>query len=76
VSNKIDQLVPTVSAEAQSAGHLFLGGTAPEKMFFDKGGLPQATQPAYKFKSAPYVSLGDVATVSFFEQMAQYPNCN
>lgn len=64
------QLVPTVSTETQSAGHLFLGGTAPEKGFFDKGGLPQATQPSYKFKSAPYTSLGDLATVSFFEQMA------
>jgi 5-methylcytosine-specific restriction endonuclease McrA len=64
------QLVPTVSAEAQSAGHLFLGGTAPEKGFFDKGGLPLATQPSYKYKSAPYTSLGDLATVSFFEQMA------
>lgn len=64
------QLVPTTSTEAQSAGHLFLGGTAPEKGFFDKGGLPQATQPSYKFKSAPYTSLGDLATVSFFEQMA------
>lgn len=64
------QLVPTTSTEAQSSGHLFLGGTAPEKGFFDKGGLPQATQPSYKFKSAPYTSLGDLATVSFFEQMA------
>lgn len=64
------QLVPTVSTETQSAGHLFLGGTAPEQGFFEKGGLPQAKQPSYKFKSAPYTSLGDVANVSFFEQMA------
>ncbi len=64
------QLIPTVSTEAQSAGHLFLGGTAPEKGFFEKGGLPQATQPSYKFKSAPYTSLGDTVNVSFFEQMA------
>lgn len=63
------QLVPTVSAGAESAGHLFLG-TDPEDGFFDKGGLPTATLPSYKFKSAPYVSLGDVVTVSFFEQMA------
>jgi len=68
-SNKTDQLIPTVSAEAESSGHLFLG-TAPESGFFDKGGLPTATLPSYKFKSAPYVSLGDVVTVSFFEQMA------
>lgn len=63
------QLVPTVSAGAESSGHLFLG-TDPEDGFFDKGGLPTATLPSYKFKSAPYVSLGDVVTVSFFEQMA------
>jgi hypothetical protein len=65
------QLTPTVSAEAQSAGHLFLGGTAPEKAFFAKGGLPLATAPSYVYKSAPYVSVGDLATVSFFEQMAR-----
>lgn len=63
------QLVPTTSAGAESTGHLFLG-TEPESGFFDKGGLPTATLPSYKFKSAPYVSLGDVVTVSFFEQMA------
>lgn len=63
------QLTPTVSAGAESTGHLFLG-TDPEDGFFDKGGLPTATLPSYKFKSAPYVSLGDVVTVSFFEQMA------
>jgi hypothetical protein len=64
------QLIPTISAGAQSAGHLFLGGTAPEDAFFAKGGLPTATQPSYVYKSAPYVSVGDLATVSFFEQMA------
>jgi len=63
------QLVPTTSTGAESAGHLFLG-TDPESGFFDKGGLPTASLPSYKFKSAPYVSLGDVVTVSFFEQMA------
>ena len=63
------QLVPTVSAGAESTGHLFLG-TNPESGFFDKGGLPTATLPSYKYKSAPYISLGDVVTVSFFEQMA------
>lgn len=63
------QLVPTVSTGAESTGHLFLG-TDPESGFFDKGGLPTATLPSYKFQSAPYVSLGDVVTVSFFEQMA------
>lgn len=64
------QLVPTTSTGAQSSGHLFLGGTEPESGFFEKGGLPIAKQPKYKFKSAPYTSLGDLATVSFFEQMA------
>ena len=63
------QLIPTVSGGAESAGHLFLG-TNPESGFFDKGGLPTATLPSYLYKSAPYVSLGDVVTVSFFEQMA------
>ena len=63
------QLVPTVSAGAESTGQLFLG-TNPESGFFDKGGLPTATLPSYLYKSAPYVSLGDVVTVSFFEQMA------
>lgn len=64
------QLVPTVSTGSQSAGQLFLGGTNPEAGFFDKGGLPVATNPSYKYLSAPYTSLGDLATVSFFEQMA------
>lgn len=64
------QLIPTVSTGADSTGHLFLGGTAPEQGFFEKGGLPQATQPTYKFRSAPYTSLGDTVNVSFFEQMA------
>lgn len=64
------KLVPTVSGGAQSSGHLFLGGTKPEDAFFDKGGLPTGTAPSYKYMSAPYVSLGDLATVSFFEQMA------
>jgi len=59
-----------VSAGAQSTGHLFLGGTTPEEAFFEKGGLPQAKQPKYKFKSAPYTQIGDLATVSFFDQMA------
>jgi len=64
------QLTPTTSTETQSVGHLFLGGTVPEKGFFEKGGLPQGTQPSYKFRSAPYTSLGDTVNVSFFEQMA------
>jgi len=58
------QLVPTSHPEG-----LFLG-TQPSKGFFERGGLPDAQTPAYKFVSAPYTSLGDVATVSFFEQMA------
>lgn len=64
------KLIPTVSAGAQSTGHLFLGGTNPEGGFFEKGGLPQATQPSYKHVSAPYTSLGDLVNVSFFDQMA------
>ena len=64
------QLIPTISTGPDSTGHLFLGGTAPEQGFFEKGGLPQATQPKYKFRSAPYTSLGDTVNVSFFEQMA------
>lgn len=64
------QLIPVTSTGALSATHLFLGGTSPDQGFFQKGGLPEAVQPSYKFKSAPYVSLGDLVTVSFFEQMA------
>jgi len=58
------KLVPTSASEG-----LFLG-TNPAAGFFDKGGLPTATTPSYKFVSAPYTSLGDVVTVSFFDQMA------
>lgn len=58
------QLVPTVATEG-----LFLG-TAPSNAFFERGGLPTATQASYKYKSAPYVSLGDMIVVSFFDQMA------
>jgi len=58
------KLVPTSQPEG-----LFLG-TAPSDGFFPKGGLPAATTPSYKFVSAPYTSLGDVVTVSFFDQMA------
>jgi len=58
------RLVPTTAAEG-----LFLG-TNPAKGFFEKGSLPDATTPNYKFLSAPYTSLGDVVTVSFFDQMA------
>jgi len=58
------QLTPTVATEG-----LFLG-TAPSNAFFERGGLPNATQASYKYKSAPYVSLGDMIVVSFFDQMA------
>ena len=64
------QLVPVSSTGSLSSGHLFLGGTSPDQGFFPKGGLPDAVQPTYKYKSAPYSSLGDLVTVSFFEQMA------
>ncbi len=60
------KLVPTSQAEG-----LFLG-TAPSDGFFPKGGLPAASTPAYKFVSAPYTSLGDVVTVSFFDRTASY----
>ena len=58
------KLVPTSSSEG-----LFLG-TNPTNGFFERGGLPSASTPDYKFVSAPYTSLGDVVTVSFFDQMA------
>ena len=58
------QLNPTSATEG-----LFLG-TAPSNAFFERGGLPNASQASYKYKSAPYVSLGDMITVSFFDQMA------
>lgn len=58
------QVVPTVTAQGN-----FLG-TSPVNGFFARGGLPTATQPSYRFLSAPYVSLGDIAEVTFFEQMA------
>jgi len=58
------KLVPTSSADG-----LFLG-TDPASGFFERGGLPTATTPSYKFVSAPYTSLGDTVTVSFFDQMA------
>jgi len=58
------QLAPTSATEG-----LFLG-TAPSNAFFERGGLPNATQASYKYKSAPYVSLGDMIVVSFFDQMA------
>ncbi len=51
------------------SGNLFLG-TDPSQGFFERGGLPTAQTPKYKFVSAPYTSLGDVVTVSFFDQMA------
>lgn len=63
-------MTPVSSTGALSSGHLFVGGTSPDAGFYAKGGLPDAVTPTYKFKSAPYVSLGDLATVSFFDQMA------
>ena len=58
------KLIPTSQPEG-----LFLG-TPPSAGFFAAGGLPTATTPAYKHVSAPYASLGDLVTVSFFDQMA------
>ena len=62
------QLTPTSASEG-----LFLG-TAPSNAFFERGGLPNATQASYKYKSAPYTSLGDMIVVSFFDQMAGIRN--
>lgn len=59
------KLVPTADAD----GNLFLGST-PTGMYFENGGLPTASTPNYKRVSASYVSLGDVVTVSLFDQMA------
>jgi len=58
------KLVPNSQPEG-----LFLG-TPPSAGFFANGGLPTGTTPSYKHVSAPYSSLGDLATVSFFDQMA------
>ena len=58
------QLQPTSSAQGN-----FIG-TAPTNGFFARGGLPTATQAAYRYMSAPYVSLGDMVEVTFFDQMA------
>jgi len=53
---------------ATSCGRFF--GTTPASGFFTRGGLPAATQASYVYQSAPYVCLGDIAQVTFFEQMA------
>jgi len=45
-------------------------GTSPSNGFFARGGLPTATQASYRYMSAPYVSLGDLVQVNFFDQMA------
>lgn len=58
------KLIPTSADEG-----LFLG-TAPTGGFFEKGGLPNSQTPKYKHVSAPYTSLGDLAQVTFFDQMA------
>ena len=59
------RLTPTV---ATPEGRFL--GTGPHAGFFAAGGLPTAVQASYVLDSAPYVSLGDIAQVSFFEQMA------
>jgi len=53
---------------SQTEGTFF--GTAPSNGFFARGGLPTATQASYRYMSAPYVSLGDMVEVSFFDQVA------
>jgi len=58
------QLTATVHAEGRFAG------TGPHAGFFAAGGLPTAVQASYRYMSAPYVSLGDIAQVTFFAQMA------
>ena len=55
------RLIPAVQTEG-----LFLG-TAPSNAFFARGGLPTATQASYQYMSAPYVSLGDMVQVNFFD---------
>ena len=52
------KLVPT----AQTEGSFI--GTAPSTGFFARGGLPTATQAAYRYMSAPYVCLGDLVEVT------------
>lgn len=58
------RFIPTVTGCGR-----FLG-TTPTQGFFARGGLPTAGQGTYQYMSAPYVSLGDIAQVTFFEQMA------
>ncbi len=58
------KLVPTTQTEGK-----FLG-TGPSGAFFEKGGLPNSQTPQYKHVSAPYTSIGDMAQVTFFDQMA------
>ncbi len=57
-------LTPTTGTEGR-----FLG-TRPTNGFFASGGVPTATQGTYIHRSVPYTSLGDMAEVSFFSQMA------
>lgn len=59
------RLSPTSYSQGQ-----FLG-TGPTNAFFARGGLPTATQCSYRYMAAPYTSLGDVANVPFFDQMAE-----
>lgn len=55
------ELYPTAGASGS-----FIG-TDPTNGFFARGGLPTATQASYRYKSAPYVSLGDIVEVTFFD---------
>lgn len=50
-------------------GQVFLG-TAPGAGYFAKGGVPTANQGTYKYVSVPYVQIGDLVEVTFFDQQA------
>lgn len=58
------KLIPT----ATESGYFI--GTTPQNGFFERGGLPNAIDASYRYVSAPYCSLGDLVTVSLFDQMA------
>jgi hypothetical protein len=51
------------------SGYKFIG-TTPTNAFFAKGGVPTERKPQYNYIATPYVSLGDLIDVSFFEQQA------
>ncbi len=58
------QLVPTVYAQGS-----FIGA-GPGQGFFAPGGLPTLVLPSYNRLSAPYKIVGDIISVTFFDQAA------